>query len=105
MVDLGSLLLKKYAEEFKNWTGEQKATLVGCGTYAVGRKGRNELDLRDLSGNVWEWCWDLNGPCRRIRGGGWLNTEDSCAVSFRLYDTPDTRYPINGLRLARSSGK
>jgi len=101
-VDLGSVAVKKYAyaEAFKDW--REKQALVGLGTWPVGQKGRNELDLHDMTGNVWEWCWDLNGADRRIRGGSWNFTAGICAVSVRIYCTPDNRNPYNGLRLARS---
>jgi formylglycine-generating enzyme required for sulfatase activity len=102
--DLGSVLLKRYADFFKDWTAEQKATFVACGTFPVAQRERNELDLQDMTGNVWEWCWDLDGPYRSIRGGSWLSPVDSCAVSFRVNATPDDRNPKYGLRLARSSG-
>jgi formylglycine-generating enzyme required for sulfatase activity len=101
--DLGSVVLKRYADVFKNWPAEQKAKLVGCGTFPVAQKGRNELDLQDMTGNVGEWCWDLNGTYRRIRGGSWDYTADYCAVSYRSYGNPGHRDPYNGLRLARSS--
>jgi formylglycine-generating enzyme required for sulfatase activity len=102
--DLGNVLLKKYADFFKNWTAEQIATLVGCGTFPVAQKGRNELDLQDMSGNVWEWCSDLNGTDRRIRGGSWFSIAGGCAVSYRYDFTPDFRIlHTGGLRLARSS--
>ena len=96
-------MLKRGPDVYKNWTVEQKATLVGCGTYPVGRKQRNELDLHDMTGNVWERCWDLNATNRRLRGGSWTSTADLCAVSFRLSSFPDHRRHDTGLRLARSS--
>ena len=105
-VDLGSVSLKKDADLFKDWTAEQKATMVGCGTFPVAEKGRNELDLQDMSGNVWEWCWDLNTSYRRIRGGSWSSNAGNCTVANRDdYSNPDNRNYNLGFRLARSSGK
>ena len=100
-VDLGSVMLKRYADAFKNETAWLKANMVGCGTSPVGQKGGNELDLRDMSGNVWEWCWDLNGTDRRIRGGGWFHGEDACTV-FCRGSSSEIRASANGLRLARN---
>jgi formylglycine-generating enzyme required for sulfatase activity len=86
------------------WTGENSPD----GAKAVGGKKANELGLSDMSGNVWEWVWDLyDGTSdRRIRGGGWLNGADYAEVSNRVnYDIPGYRHINLGFRVAFSSGQ
>jgi formylglycine-generating enzyme required for sulfatase activity len=77
----------------------------GGAAHAVGEKTANELGLHDMSGNVWEWCWDLVSSYRRDRGGGWYSDAVVCAVGCRCDDDPDDRSLNFGFRLARSSGK
>jgi sulfatase modifying factor 1 len=70
-------------------------------TKAVGLLGSNELGIHDMSGNVWEWCWDAmwkksSETDRRICGGGEFSRASDCAV----VGTPDA--PI--LRRAAKTG-
>lgn len=74
------------------------------GTHQVGQKAPNELNLYDMSGNVWEWCeevWENKKDVRVIRGGSWSFIDNYCRVSDRFRSYTDVRYYNTGFRLAR----
>jgi len=87
-----------------------------CRTHTVGTAPKaDELKIHDMSGNVWEWCWDWygeyddkdtdnpvgasTGSSRVLRGGSWDYIALCCRVSNRYYFTPDNRYFSFGFRL------
>ncbi len=90
-------------------------------TYIVGTTGRaNGLGLYDMSGNVYEWCWDwyhnynasaktnptglVFGSRRILRGGGYAHNDQFVRVASRNLAEPTTRVIYVGFRVARSVG-
>ena len=88
-------------------------------THTVGTKAANELGTFDMSGNVWEWVWDINGSypsgsqtnptgansgyARVLRGGGWYSNDHFSAVSYRVdYIATGSGYGL-GFRCVRVS--
>jgi formylglycine-generating enzyme required for sulfatase activity len=76
----------------------------GGTTHAVGTKLANELGVFDLSGNVWEWCFDAYSGTRRVsRGGSWEGFDYYCWVANRGNYYPGPQGSDLGFRVLRSS--
>ena len=100
-------------------TGETKPSSggQGYGTHQVGTKYpiSSDLDIYDMSGNVWEWCYDwygtttpqgtTSGSRRVYRGGGWYYSANCASVSYRSNDYPNYRANFLGFRVVCPSSK
>jgi len=87
-------------------------------TVVAGSKLANPWNLKDVHGNVFEWCWDWHGTypsgpetdyegagsgsSRVVRGGAWGDDAQSCRSAARYILTPGGRSYFLGVRFLRS---
>ena len=91
-------------------------------THEVKTKTKNSLGLYDMSGNIYEWCWDWDGfpntpsitsstPAtgassgwnRVFRDGGFNLDANACSVALRSRCTTGDRVTSLGFRVVRAA--
>lgn len=84
------------------------------------QKAPNELGIFDMSGNLWEWCWDNYGPYdaddlidpkgpakgngKVLRGGAWNYESNIARNSNRFSATQNSRASTFGFRVVKKAG-
>lgn len=106
-------------DEYEDFDEDEDDDDDGYGTQPVKTKKPNTLGIYDMSGNVYEWCWDWFGvyeeepqvnptvetdpvSMRIGRGGSWLRDEDHCVVTKRDWHVPYEGCYDLGFRVVRS---
>uniref|UniRef100_UPI003F4931BF formylglycine-generating enzyme family protein n=1 Tax=Cupriavidus necator TaxID=106590 RepID=UPI003F4931BF len=109
----------------RNWPKGISFALAGHDGFAftapVGSFAPNALRIYDMHGNAWEWVADWygesyysespvddpkgpeSGSVRVRRGGSWHTWSFYARSSYRNWNTPQTRYPLVGIRLVREA--
>ncbi len=89
----------------------------GNKNHEVKTKNANSLGIYDMSGNVWEFCWDWygritsstgpfgasSGSFRVVRGGCCENNTISCRVAYRGNLYHYSGYYVAGFRVVRTA--
>ena len=122
--DPGAVNTTGYSKDFAGSTGTNNINDYAWyvsntfATHPSGGKSANELNLYDMSGNVFEWCWDwydatyptgavsdyrgaASGVQRIYRGGSWNLSDALCAVGYRGANIPELRNAGIGFRVVR----
>jgi formylglycine-generating enzyme required for sulfatase activity len=112
-----ALLCNQANFRYSNHSNSNCPTPGGSQTAVVGSHAANGFGLRDMHGNVAEWCldgWDLaanhpagaavdpyvaSGPYRIVRGGNWNAVSNVCRSANRVGSVPTGTASTRGFRV------
>ncbi len=85
------------------WYQENSGNGVDNKTQEVMTKYPNAKGIYDMSGNVYEWCWDASSSKRTCCGGAYSGTAPTCKVSYKISNDPYKRDKRIGFRVVRNA--
>jgi formylglycine-generating enzyme required for sulfatase activity len=86
------------------WFGNSTSYGTGNTTslQPVAQKKANQLGLYDMSGNIWEWCFNVSFTFRVSRGGSYFDGAEIMQIGFWDGTSPHFADRYLGFRIART---
>ena len=100
----GAIETKKFAVFKWFFNGETNAEDKDVnGTRPIGTKEPNFMNVYDMTGNVEEFCFDLDYSIYRVRrGGSWASGPKNLQIGLHESNVPSQGSYTTGFRLART---